>query len=207
MATSAAAESISAEAAFTPARLSHGWDMERRLSRPETLLWRLRRLYGEPRQSLDLPLYVLGDRRLYPPAHASTAGSVFMVNWLARFFLQQLLSENRNPCYGFAMTSPIKNPDVQAAAERGSAHIVHHHDGVNPPCSNKRKKRPGGRRKPLKRLDSDKEIQGFFLWLSLLGFGEFGPAWENLDLVWATAAAPAPTATGARSRCATWRNL
>jgi hypothetical protein len=61
------------------------------------------------------------------------------------------------------MTTPIDNPHAATAlkaAAPGNAQIIRRHDELHPPPANKRKKLPGGRRKPLKRLDSDKGIQG-----------------------------------------------
>jgi hypothetical protein len=81
-------------------------------------------------------------------------------DWVVRFF-EQLLPENRSPCYAGAMTRPIDN--ARAMRRRNPAAVgatkIHHQYELQPSNPEKRKNALGGRRNPLKRLVSDKEIQ------------------------------------------------
>jgi hypothetical protein len=79
--------------------------------------------------------------------------------WAVQFF-EQLLPENRSPCYAGAMKPPIDN----ARARRRNPAVVGAPKyitrmGSNQGIRKKEKIALGGRRNPLKRLVSDKEIQ------------------------------------------------
>jgi hypothetical protein len=92
---------------------------------------------------------------------------------------QQILSENRNPCYPFVMT-PIASPPPMTAPEAGNSLAHPLYASVMALIRRKRPKKKkclGGRRNPLKRPISDKEIQAnpsFFSWKNLAG------AWAGL---------------------------
>jgi hypothetical protein len=88
----------------------------------------------------------------------------------------------------FVMTTMTDSPRATRARRTspGGRSIVHFYYDQSVGGGQKRKKALGGRRSPLKRLDSEKENQGFFfdfLWLGLAGFGQISPdlgvAWKN----------------------------